>query len=41
MNRKYNEQQWKNGYGEQIISGSKSDEDFENQLEQWFKISED
>ena len=34
--RKYDETKWLNGCGEQIISGSKSDEDFEDQLQKWF-----
>jgi hypothetical protein len=34
--RKYDETKWLNGQGEQLISGSLSDEDFEDQLEKWF-----
>lgn len=37
--RKYDETKWLNGQGEQIISGSKSDDDFEDQLEMWFTQS--
>jgi hypothetical protein len=37
--RKYDETKWLNGQGEQIISGSLSDDDFEDQLEKWFAIS--
>ena len=35
--RKYDETKWLNGCGEQIISGSKSDEDFEDQLQNWLE----
>jgi hypothetical protein len=37
--RKYDETKWLNGQGEQLISGSLSDEDFEDQLEKWFITS--
>ena len=41
MNRNYDEQQWLNGHGEQIISGSLNDDDFQDQLLKWLEGTTD
>lgn len=37
----YDETKWLDGYGEQIISGSKSDDHFEDQLLKWLEGTTD
>ena len=41
MNRNYDETKWKNGNGEQLISGSLNDDDFQDQLVKWLEGTTD